>query len=458
MFADTKIPSPDTKRRGPLSQAARRIWASVSPRTGAEAAIVADQIRLTRGTSQITYALVPIIAALVALSCRNWVPPTSLVLWVGAVTLSCAGIAVSSHKLDPLLCGDAACVRQVAQLRTAMTGGLLIAWCAVGFVMWVPGNPLNHMFLMVVLACSLSAGTSMMAPHPASIAAVFVTHGGALVVRPAMTGDALDLTLAGLGLALCLLMAAQARVVYKMAKRARELEFERQDIIRDLTKAKRESDRDRAQAVAAGRAKSEFLSHMNHELRTPMNAILGFSELIQCKAFADDVDKYAEYGAIIHESGEHLLTLISGMLDLATIEGGRLTLKEEDVRLAPLIRDIVEEEQAKPAAQQLTLTVDIKPGLPPVVADTRAMRHILVNLLSNAVKFTPAGGHVTVSAKLESDGRLSMTVADDGIGIAPEDQLQRLRALRPRPPRRHDLRRQGNRAGPGHRQGLRRSP
>jgi two-component system cell cycle sensor histidine kinase PleC len=424
VFADTRFPPPDRNAGGPLSQAVRRIWASVSPETGAEAVIVADQIRLTRGTSQITDAVLPVVAALIAFGCRHWVPLPAPLFWVGAVTLICGGIAVCGRRLDPLLCGDVDCVRRVARLRTAMTGGLLIAWCAMGLVMWVPGNPVNHMFLMFVLACSLAASTSMLAPHPASIATALLAHGGVLVLRPAFGADALDLTLAGLGLALCVLMAAQARVVYAMAKRARELEFERQDIIRDLAKAKRESDRDRARAAAAGRAKSEFLSHMNHELRTPMNAILGFSELIECKAFADDVEKYAEYGAIIHESGGHLLALINGMLDLAKIEGGRLTLKEEDVRLAPLIREIVEEEQAKPAAQALTLTVDIKPGLPPVVADTRAMHHILANLLSNAVKFTPAGGHIAVSAKLESDGRLSMTVADDGIGIAPEDQLR----------------------------------
>src|SRR6202012_6291213 len=101
-----------------------------------------------------------------------------------------------------------------------------------------------------------------------------------------------------------------------------------------LRGAQRHSEREHSRAVGAGQAKSQFLSNMNHELRTPMNAILGFSDLIKSKAFGDDVEKYAEYATIINDSGTHLLSLIDGMLDLAKIEGVKLTLHEADVDLA----------------------------------------------------------------------------------------------------------------------------
>lgn len=155
-----------------------------------------------------------------------------------------------------------------------------------------------------------------------------------------------------------------------------------------------------------------------------MNAILGFSELIKSKAFGDMVDKYAEYAEIIHGSGQHLLVLINDMLDLAKIEGGKPTLQETTFAVAPLIRELVGQYQARAETAELMLALALPPCLPQIDADERAVRHILDNLLSNAIKFTPPHGHVTVSAKVEHDGRMALMIEDDGIGIEPEDQLQ----------------------------------
>ena len=407
-----------------LGKALARIWMSVNPQNEAEAAAVRDQIRLTRGTSQLTDTLLPVAAGLIAFECRAWVGTTTLLLWVGAVTLSCIAASIVRHHLDPRLAHGVDTVRRAARIRTAMTAVFLTAWCAMGVVLWVPDNPINHMLLVVVLACSLAGSASLLAAHPASAAATLLVHGAVLILRPALAGDSLDLTLAGLSLFFWFLMIGHVRAVYTMAKRTREMEQERQSIIRDLTRAKTESDRDRAKAIDAGRAKSEFLSNMNHELRTPMNAIMGFSELIKSKAFGGMVDRYVEYGEIIHDSGRHLLTLIDGMLDLARIEGGKLTLQESTFSLTQMIKDIAAEEQEHAADRHLTLITAIAPRLPQISADARAVRQILGNLLSNALKFTPPGGRVTVSAGLETDGRLAIAVEDTGIGILPEDHLQ----------------------------------
>lgn len=410
-------------RSGPLARLWAHIWASLSPQTDAEAAVVADQLRLSRGTSQLTDAVLPLIALLVAFACRAWVATPILVLWAGTIALICAGLWIAAHFCAPQMQEGAENVRRLARIRTAMTALFMLAWCSMCVLLWIPGQAVNHMFVVLVLAASLAGAAAMLAAHPASVCVALAIHAIALM-RPALTGEPLDLTLTGLGGLFWLLMAGQAYIIYKMAKRARDLEFERHAMMRDLVRAKVESDRDRAIAIEAGRTKSQFLSHMNHELRTPMNAILGFSELIKAKAFGDDSDRYSEYGGIIHESGEHLLTLINDMFDLAKIEGGRLTLQISEVPIGQLIREVVECEQAKAAEVQLNLSTELAPRLPMVLADPRAIRQIVANLLSNALKFTPAGGRVAVSAAVLDDGRVAIAVEDNGIGIAPEDQLQ----------------------------------
>lgn len=400
------------------------IRASVNPRNDAEAATVRDQIGLTRGSSKLTDAMLPIGALLVAFACRKSAPAPVLAGWVCTIALICLAMDVVRRKLDPLMRHGTEYIRRVARIRTALTVIFLTAWCAMGVLFWVPGDPINHMLLIAVLACSLAGSTSILASHPASAAATLLAHGAVLVLRPALAGDPLDLALAGLGLLFWILMIGHMRVVYAIAERARSLEHERRAMIRDLARAKAFSDRDRARATEAGRAKSEFLSNMNHELRTPMNAILGFSELIMGRAFGDTIEKYTEYGTIIHESGQHLLALINDMMDLARIEGGKLTLEESTFSLARLIRDIAAEHNDRAAAAKLSLSVAIQPRLPQVSADARAIRQILANLLSNALKFTPPGGRIVVSAGLESDGRLAIAVEDTGVGIRPEDQIQ----------------------------------
>lgn len=417
-------PIPVLEHGGPLSAAWARIHESVDPRTDADAGIVADQIRLTRGSSSVADLTLPFAAALIALGCRNWVGLPVLVGWVGAVTAMCIFMAVAGRVLDPQLDDDAAAVRRVARLRTAITAFFLVVWCAMAVVLWVPGNTVNHMYLVLVLACTLTASASMLAMHPATIAAALAIVGGTMVVRPLLSGGEFDLVLAGLDALFLLLMIGHVRVVYCMATRARDLEFERHHMVRDLARTKAEADRERAMAVEAGKAKSEFLSNMNHELRTPMNAILGFSELIKTKAFGDMIDKYTEYAEIIYQSGEHLLQLINDMLDLAKIEGGKLTLRDETFPIARLVTEAVDDHKDRAAAGELELVTELAANLPQIDADQRAVRNILSNLLSNALKFTPPGGRITVSARIARDGRLQIDVADTGIGIAPEDQLQ----------------------------------
>src|SRR6185312_6199699 len=164
-------------------------------------------------------------------------------------------------------------------------------------------------------------------------------------------------------------------------------------------------------------AKSQFLANMSHELRTPLNAILGFSELIESRAFASSPEKHHEYAEMIHASGQHLLTLINDILDLARIEAGSLVLQETEIDITALIGDVVRLMTHRAETGGVKLCVETATDLPNLFADERSLRQILLNLVSNAVKFTPDGGTVDVFAELEPGGGICFGVSDTGIGI-----------------------------------------
>ncbi len=186
-------------------------------------------------------------------------------------------------------------------------------------------------------------------------------------------------------------------------------------LVGELNRAKQSAD-------DANRAKSEFLASMSHELRTPLNAILGFSEVIKEELFGPvGLAKYVDYAQDVHNSGQHLLDLINDILDLSKIDAGKVELREEEISVAGLIADSA--SLVRERAQKSGVGLEILPAaeLPPLTADKRLLKQILLNLLSNAIKFTPAGGRVTVNAALDRQGALRITVADTGIGMSPSD-------------------------------------
>lgn len=174
-------------------------------------------------------------------------------------------------------------------------------------------------------------------------------------------------------------------------------------------------------AEAANQAKSEFLANMSHELRTPLNAINGFSEIMAGEMFGPLGDpRYKGYAADILKSGQHLLSLINDILDMAKIEAGKLTLHYEEVSLKEIVEDAARLMRGRVEEAGLKLLVDA-PDLPTIEADHRGLKQVVLNLLSNAVKFTPEGGDIVVALSREDDDRVRIAVTDTGIGIAAED-------------------------------------
>lgn len=178
-------------------------------------------------------------------------------------------------------------------------------------------------------------------------------------------------------------------------------------------------------AEAASRAKSRFLALMSHELRTPLNAILGFSEIMTRQTMGPIPARYADYAKDIHSSGQHLLTVISDILDLARAESGHLRLAEEEVTLEEAVRPCLSLIRTRAEQQKLTLATDLPEKLR-LHVDATKLRQAILNLLSNAVKFTPPGGRIEVTAARRDDGALAIAVSDSGIGIKPEDIPQAL--------------------------------
>lgn len=179
------------------------------------------------------------------------------------------------------------------------------------------------------------------------------------------------------------------------------------------------------QAVAelqkASTLKSQFLATMSHELRSPLNSVIGFAEMIEDELVGPLTVKQKDYLRNILTSARHLLALINDMLDLSRIEQGRMVLNRQEVLLADVVAaaQTMFSRQAEEAG--LTLQVDVPPTLPRLWADPLRLQEVLCNLVSNAIKFTPAHGSIRVRAWVEA-GEVVIEVEDTGIGIKPEDQ------------------------------------
>jgi signal transduction histidine kinase len=167
------------------------------------------------------------------------------------------------------------------------------------------------------------------------------------------------------------------------------------------------------------RLKSEFLATISHELRTPLNSILGFSDLLSDTEGIPDKKK--RWVTNIQNSGKILLGLINDILDLAKLEAGKMQVQLEDFS----IRDLVEGQvgMLRPLADQknIALAIEIEPDLPILHQDSTKLGQIINNFLSNAVKFTPEGGRITIRVK-QDRAHFSLSVEDNGVGIASEDQ------------------------------------
>jgi cell cycle sensor histidine kinase DivJ len=195
-------------------------------------------------------------------------------------------------------------------------------------------------------------------------------------------------------------------------------------VMRDITDRKMQEqalDLARSAAEAADAAKTRFLATMSHELRTPLNAIIGFSEMIvQEDVLMLDAARRKEYAQLINESGQHLLSVVNGILDMSKMESGNFEIAPEPFAPRAALINCCNLLALKARENGIELATDAPFDLPVITGDPRAFKQIVINLVSNAVKFTERGGKVTVAADIEGPCFV-LRVSDNGVGIAPDD-------------------------------------
>ncbi len=191
---------------------------------------------------------------------------------------------------------------------------------------------------------------------------------------------------------------------------------------RRMAAREREAEIGRLAAEEASRSKSEFLSNMSHEFRTPLNSIIGFSEALEDRLFGPLNAKQGEYLGRVLGSSRHLLNLINDILDLSKVEAGRMDFEPERVGVKEVLAGVNAMFETRALERGLALSLEVEPAADiEIAADRRKLKQIMFNLVSNAVKFTPAGGAIAVRAGINCGRELAISVADNGPGIKAQD-------------------------------------
>jgi signal transduction histidine kinase len=359
--------------------------------------------------------------------------PSTIVLLIGVVCIANAASGALAHRLAGAERVDAAVVWVSAGVWSialaVASNGLdlyaIAALCAllplIASVSYVSRRTLLRMSVVSVVI--------------SAIASAFVVAGSPLGLDrlPEASVDVVVALVVTFMAAICGFSAWHNRVTLAQSSEHLErantalrvseqsLEGRMRERTAQLEESERELARARDEALAANHQKSAFLARMSHELRTPLNAIIGFSEVLADGTFGELVEKQSEYVRDIHDSGQHLLSLINDILDLSKIEAGQLDIEPTSFSLPGAIDNALVLMKERALRRDVRLVEEVDPELGVVVADERKIKQVLLNLLTNAVKFTMAGGTVTLRARVLGAG-FSVSVEDTGVGISEADR------------------------------------
>jgi two-component system, cell cycle sensor histidine kinase PleC len=375
--------------------------------------VLAEQVRLLyAGTFVIPANLIN--AAIVAWALWRSFPARFLIAWLALTALVVAARLILSARYRRSATADRHARRWARRFAAgALASGIL--WGVVCAALPFFGQPLDFLFVTLVAAATSAASmTSLAAYFPAFLCYLLpfiVPPGIAFIVTPGpdylMLG-VLILVYAGI-------LAGTGRNLHRSIVRTLQLKTTNASLNKSLTST-------HAELALARQDKWRSFAHLSHELRTPLTAILGFSEAIRDQLFGPlGNPRYSEYAGHVHNSGQHLLNLASEILAFSQGESSTLLLSESDIDIAALIEGCVNLIASRAERQRLRIIRSVQHGLPALCADETKLRQILLNLLTNAVKFTPPGGEITIMACLSSDGGITISVADTGVGMASAD-------------------------------------
>jgi len=399
----------------PASESPNRHW------HGSAEKFRADQLHLALTNLKPNYWLMPIFGAILCVMFARWIPVPRLAAWF--VLLSAGGLPLG-YVCHAFLRADTDRLqrRNWVPLATAAYFLFSVSWSSMVGFFWVPGDDLNHMLLILLIACTLAGNSALVgASKPLSING-YAVYGVTLVASPLLERGMIYYGLSALAFLFVCYLAYMSRNIYFTAHAMLRLRDDKDELIGALAEAKARSDRALERAERASLAKSEFLANMSHELRTPLNAIIGFSEMMSSGAVDIGPERNREYARLVHGSGQHLLMLINDILDLAKIEAGGFRVVDEEIDLAALLCECAGLVKCQSDAKAIAVEFRLAPDLPHIVADRRATKQMVLNLLSNAVKFTQHGGRAVLFAARSADGGIAFGVEDNGIGIAQADQ------------------------------------
>jgi two-component system cell cycle sensor histidine kinase PleC len=332
-----------------------------------------------------------------------------------------AEIAVSTYRRETRIKPDYDTVNPWYQRFVTMQAVISGVWGLAPWLLWVPGSPLNHAFLALVIAWVAGALVVSRANHMDMFLASLAPISAIASVRYLFGDGAFDYFVGFL-----IPVAASQVYLYggRLTRRLDEdtrLRFQVEDLARELEETRDDALRKRFEAETANASKTAFLANMSHELRTPLNAILGFSEIIAQECFGPvGADRYKEYATDIHSSGSHLLSLINDLLDVAKIEAGKMEIEPHLLEPRKTLEMALKIIGTKAREKRQQLVIEVDSNTPMLFADERALKQILINMVSNAVKFTPEGGRIAVVASRARSGDFQLMVEDNGPGIPPE--------------------------------------
>lgn len=282
-----------------------------------------------------------------------------------------------------------------------------------------PASYPHQAFLALLTVGALFSAITHRALYPPAFIAFAVPAAFPLIVMFALNADVISIATSALGISGLLGMFVWLRTLNRRFRESFSLRFENMDLIERLEAAHRSAERARQSAEAGDRTKSEFLATISHELRTPMNGIMGMTGLLLGTKLSA---QQRSYGDIIKESADALLNLINDILDLTKLESGRVDLDESPFELAQTIEGAVGLMAERAQSKGLDLSSHIAADVPDIMtADAGRLRQILLNLLSNAIKFTEDGAiKLAVGMAPHSCSVLRIEVVDTGIGIDDE--------------------------------------
>jgi two-component system, cell cycle sensor histidine kinase PleC len=364
----------------------------------------------------------PILTVMMALTCLPWVRPAIIVGWLIAA-LACQAAQV--YLCSKFFRKERNQIEQHDWIGMLSAAELLqgVCWVLPLFLFWNGATALQNAYIlaftMAIIAVRLLVVNNFM---PVLVAGTGIMTIG-VAMRCASQPEPIYLALACLIVALEVFFLFVARQLGDTARDMVKFKSQKNKLIEELRLERDKAELEKTKAEDANKAKSVFLATMSHELRTPLNAIMGFSEILERELFGPiSVKAYKNYAGDINHSGRYLLDLINDILDLSRIEAGRRDIQEEPFGILACAKSAQALLNGKAVEKAITVKVLIEQSLPKLMGDIRGVNQVLINLLTNAIKFTQKGGEVEISAHINGQGSMVVSVKDNGPGI-PEQEL-----------------------------------